>query len=198
MRAFFGLAAGPLLAAAMMWPPLAGRLESSMVGHMVVQIPLLALSGWLIGCSLIGTPLAAMERALQGINGAGVPGLLVATFTALFWMLPRSLDAALLNQAVEVAKFTSAPLLLGLPLSLSWKRLSSPLRGLIWTHVVAMLAVMGWLYRVSPVRLCNNYLVDQQQGLSSVLFAVAVGLSIYWIGRLFVPGAPADFTNKTA
>lgn len=189
--AIFRGAAGLVVAAAMMAPAIAGRLEASMVGHVVIQIPLLAAAGWLVGRAIAATPIAAPSRVLQSVNGSGIPGLIVAAFAVLFWMLPRSLDAALITPAAEVAKFVSVPLLIGVPLSLSWHRLPSLVRGLVWANLVSMLAVLGWLYLASPLRLCNNYLVSQQEQLGSVLLTVAVGLGVFWVGHLFVVGAPS-------
>jgi hypothetical protein len=185
------LVAGLVLAAAVMSPPIAGQLEASMVGHLVVQIPLLATAGWFVGRAVAATPIAAPSSVVQSVNGGGIPGLMLAAFAALFWMLPRSLDAALLYPAAEAAKFASVPLLVGLPLSLSWQRLAVLARAFVWANLVSMLAVLGWLYLVSPVRLCNSYLVSQQERLGSVLLTIAVGVGAYWIGHLFVLGGTA-------
>jgi len=39
---------------------------------------------------------------------------------------------------------------------------------------------LGWLYLVSPVRLCNNYLIDDQQRLGQILIAAGAML-LLWI-----------------
>lgn len=44
---------------------------------------------------------------------------------------------------------------------------------------IPMLVVMGWLYVQSPVRLCNNYLFDQQTALGRTLWAVAGAVAAY-------------------
>lgn len=181
------LAVGLVLVLGLGLPPVARVLEADMVGHVVVQLPLLVLAGWLIGTAL-GTA-TGVRALLDDWNAAGIPGLLTALFTALFWMLPRSLDQALVDPATELAKFASMALLIGLPLSLSWPRLPAILRGFVWAQLVSMLAILGWLYLDAPVRLCNSYLIGQQVMLGRVLLAISTAIALYWTGHLFFRGA---------
>ena len=164
-----------------------------MTGHMLVQIPLLAIAGW-----LIARPAARAGRAeLGGFNAVGVPGLLIAAFAVVVWMLPRMLDAALSSTLVEAAKFTTVPLLIGAPLALSWPLLPHVARGFIWANLVSHAAVLGWLYSVAPNRLCTRYLFDQQAVLGAALLVVALamlfGLAAYAIAApktKSLPGRP--------
>jgi hypothetical protein len=101
-------------------------------------------------------------------------------------MFPRALDGALASPIMELAKFFSLPLLAGLPLALSWPRASLVGRGFIVANAISMLAVVGWLYRVSPVRLCNYYLFDQQVMLGNALLWLALLLGLAFGARLFI------------
>ena len=177
------LAGGLILALGLAAAPVTRALEASMVGHVVLQIPLLVLAGWLIGTALGTAP--GVRAFLDEWNATGIPGLLTALFTALFWMLPRSLDQALADPVTELAKFASLPLLVGLPLSLSWGRLPTVVRGFVWANLVSMLASLGWLYLDAVVRLCNSYLTDQQSLLGRVLLMIAAAIAVSWIGILF-------------
>jgi hypothetical protein len=177
---------GWLLAGAALWvglalPPARTVLEATLAGHMVAQIGLLALSGWWLGHGL--GPLG--PGAAGGLNRYGVAGLVLALFTLVFWMLPVSLDRALLHPAWEVGKFLSVPLLLGLPLARSWPRLAGLARAALWANALSMLAVMGWVYREAPVRLCNNYQFDQQLLLGLTLWGLGAVIALYWIRRAF-------------
>lgn len=89
---------------------------------------------------------------------------------------------------METAKFLSLPLLAGFPLARSWPRLPGLVRATLWTNLIPMLGVMGWLYRESPVRLCNNYLLNQQDLLGWVLLAAAALLALYWSGWILLGG----------
>jgi len=176
---------GILLYMVLVIPPVAGLLEGSMAGHMLIQIPLLALAGGLAARGAAGR----RRAVLAGFNAGGVPGLLVAMFAAAVWMLPRMLDAALQSPLVEAAKFTAVPLLVGVPLALSWPLLPPVARGFIWANLISHAAVLGWLYTVAPNRLCTRYLYDQQALLGATLFIVAMALLVGW-GWFAVAGRP--------
>lgn len=159
-------------------PPVRHALEATMTLHMLVQIPLLALAGWwLAGCLM-----DRVTDALAAWNRSGISGLLLASLAWIFWMLPRTLDAALEVPWVEVAKFVGMPLLIGMPLALSWPRAGFVVRGVFLLEVIAMAFRVGWLYMASPTRLCSNYLLDDQQLLGKIMLAVgvAIGLSLVW------------------
>ncbi len=165
---------GMLLYGVLCLPPVAAGLEGSMLGQMLVQIPLLGLAGGLVARAACG----GRPAALAGFNAGGFPGLFVAFFAAAVWMLPRMLDAALASPLTEAAKFVTVPLFLGAPLALSWKLLPSVARGFVWANLISHAAVLGWLYSVSPDRLCTRYLLDQQATLGAALLIVAAGLAI--------------------
>lgn len=169
-------------------PPVRAGLESGMVGHMLVQIPLLAIIGAL-WAPLIPARLCAQ---LSACNARGIPLTLLALFAATYWMLPRALDAALDSAVAELAKFITLPLLVGLPLALSWRRLALIGQGFVWSNFISMLGVLGWLYIVSPVRVCNNYLVNQQVVLGQGMLAVTLALFVVGAARVFVGGPPRD------
>jgi len=173
-------------------PPTRRVLEASMVAHMLVQIPLLVVAGALLAS---GIP-ANFRRALAAFNADGRPGILAAGFVSSYWMLPRALDAALSTPLAELAKFSSLPLLVGLPLALSWTRLGPIGRGFVLANLISMIAVVGWLYRESPVRLCSYYLTDQQVLLGNALLTLALLAGIGWTVRAFV-GSPGWTTPAT-
>ncbi|HRP95569.1 MAG TPA: hypothetical protein PL143_04910 [Rhodocyclaceae bacterium] len=182
-------AAGAALAAtwlALATPAARTWLETSMSVHMLVQIPLLALIG------LLATRLLPerTQAALLAAAGGAVPCVIVATFASSYWMLPRAIDAVLVDRIAEAAKFVSLPLLVGAPLALAWRELALIGRGFVWTNFISMLAVLGWLYIVAPVRVCNSYALFEQERAGWLMVQLAVGLLVWWLGRLFV-GAPA-------
>ena len=183
-----GAAGGILILFVLALPPARGGLEGSLIGHVLIQIPLLAAAGWIVARGLRASPLAARAFA-AGL----VPSLaLIALFAAAYWMLPRYLDAALTDPEIEIAKFVTLPLLVGLPLGLVWRRLGTVVRGFIWGNGISMLVVLGWLYVAAPVRICNNYLADQQTDLGWAVWGLAAAISIYWTARAFFGGWEDD------
>lgn len=141
--------------------------EQSPVQHVLMQMPLLVLAGALLS----PTPAVLWDWAL--------PVFLVALTVGLFWMLPRNVDWALTG-AGEFAKFISLPLLLGLPLRMSWPALGPMLRGFVQANVLSMLGVLGFLYIHAPIRICNSYLISAQQDLGVAFLVVAAGLTCLW------------------
>jgi hypothetical protein len=168
--------AAAILFLALVLPPVRHALEASMTLQMLLQLPLLAAVGYLLG-------LAIPERvgaSLAGWNHRGITGLVLASLASAYWMLPRLLDASVTEPAIDAAKFLSVPLLVGLPLALSWPCASFVVRGVFVLELLATLFRLGWLYLISPLRLCNNYLLDDQQRLGQILIAVGAILFL-WI-----------------
>ena len=153
-------------------PPLRHALQSSMTAQMLVQIPLLAAAGWLAAMALP----ARLSAAIDTCNEHGIGGLLLATLASAFWMLPRALDAAVTDPWLAIAKYLSVPLLIGLPLALSWPRMGFVVKGVLLLEGIATLLRLGWLYLVSPERLCNLYLLDDQQRLGRLLLLIGAAL----------------------
>lgn len=155
-------------------PPLAAWWKAALVRHMLVQIPLLVVAGL-----LVGPLLWPARRAGPGWGQAeAVAAVLAGLFCLAFWMLPRWLDAAVSDPAVDGVKIASLFLLGGVPLGWGWVRLRPVARGFVWAHAVTMLAVVGLLYRVYPDRLCNSYLLGEQAqlGTGTLLLAGVLGL----------------------
>lgn len=158
-------------------------LESSMIGTMLVQIPLLVCSGYFIGKGLPSN----WKTEILYFNENGIAGILVTLFVVTFWILPRSIDAAVNSPLMETLKYITLPLIAGVSLFYSWKLLGSISKAFIWGNGISMIFVMSWLYTASPVRLCNNYLVNAQQQLGRALFVVGMVLCISLVVRVFIP-----------
>ncbi|MGE5946388.1 MAG: hypothetical protein ACM35F_06805 [Betaproteobacteria bacterium] len=157
-----------VLFAILLLPPARHGLEGSMTAQMLVQIPLLIGVGWLL-------PAALPPWLGEGIarwNQHGISSVVLASLAGMFWMLPRSLDAAVGEPWMAVAKFASVPLLIGLPLGLGWPRMGFVVRGVFLLELIATFFRLGWLYLVSPVRLCNNYLLDDQQRAGEYMLVI--------------------------
>ena len=161
-----------LLVAVLALPGVRGTLEQVMVTHMLVQIPLLAAAGAVFAGALP----AGWRSRIAAWNRGGVSGTMLALIASSWWMVPRALDLAIASPAMEVTKFVTLPLLVGVPLRLSWRPLGAMGRGFVLANVLPMWAVVGWLYVVAPVRVCNFYLLDQQvsAGIGLLMASVAV------------------------
>ncbi|MEZ4585412.1 MAG: hypothetical protein R2909_03305 [Gemmatimonadales bacterium] len=148
--------------------------------QMLMQIPLLTLAGWLIAPRISSRAAAVVARW----NDGGVPGLLLASLTGLLWMLPRMMDSSVQDPGMALAKFSSVPLLIGMPLALSWPRAGFVVRGVLLLEVTATAFRLGWLYLAAPERLCASYLLSDQQRLGGCLLAVGMGISLGLVWKL--------------
>ena len=82
---------------------------------------------------------------------------------------------------MAAAKYLSVPLLIGLPMGVSWPRMTFVVRGVFLAELVATLFRLGWLYLISPIRLCNNYMLNDQQRLGEYMLAIGGGVLV-WLG----------------
>jgi len=168
------LATGLLVWGVLAMPPVRAAVESGLATHVLVYLPGLAAAG----CAIGGAARRHWDRVLTPYNTQGIPGLLLAGLAIAFWLAPRSLDAALLDGRWEAAKLVSVPLLVGVPLGLSWPRMGVVGRGFVCANLAAMLAAMGVVYLAWPERLCASYLIGEQHLLGRGLLAAGAGLAV--------------------
>ncbi|MGH1479439.1 MAG: hypothetical protein ACRBM6_12105 [Geminicoccales bacterium] len=166
---------------------LRGWLESDPVTHVLVQLPLLALAGAMGIAALTNRP-----------DWPPLPLILVAIFTTAFWMLPRSIDAALVTPSVELAKFVTVPCLIGAPLLIGWRQAHPLLRGFLKAQTISMLAVMAFLYTHAPIRICNAYLVADQERLGFGFLLAAAVCAILWTVPIFMDQKRYQLAEKQA
>lgn len=162
--------------------PLKSSLESTMASHVLIEIPILIL----IGVGLGQVILSFNKNFLLEFDRGGIAGILITSFTIGFWMIPRWLDASLVDDHVSIAKFMSLVFLAGLPLAISWRRLGFIARGVVKIEFLGMLFRLGWLYLISPNRLCNSYLIEDQIWLGKGFLILGITFSVSWIIPLFM------------
>ena len=167
--------------AAIVATPVGEWMTSTMLGHVLVQIPMVVAAGFVLGRRVQ----PRIQSALRAVNAGGIPGILLVSFTIAFWMIPRWLDGSLTSDTIAAAKYLSLVLLAGMPLAWSWSRLHPVARGVVKIEFLAMLFRLGWLYLISPDRFCNNYLLTDQVWLGRGMIVVAIALSITWVIPVF-------------
>lgn len=177
-QSFFGL----LLLIGLAFPPVRHLMESIMLIHMHMQMPMLVIAGFLMAKFF----LVSFPTFFEKLNQNGVPGILLFSIIMSYWMLPRTMDEALTVTGVEVFKFISFPFLAGVPLRDSWGKLNETGKNLVIIIFTILFILMGWLYIFSPVQLCNNYLVIDQIILGWGFFITAVCMVIYLAYVFFV------------
>ena len=154
-------------------------LEASMTRHMLVQFPLLALVGFCLAGAL---PQRWIAR-LNTWNGYGISGLFATALMLALLMIPRVLDLALVDSRVELAKWL-ALLLCGAAVRLSWQPAGLLVQGFFLGNMLPMMSVVGYLFESSPVRVCNAYLLDDQERLGQRLVWIAAAIGLAWFAGL--------------
>lgn len=171
--------AGLMIAIALALPASRHALELSMWRHMVLQYPLWMLAGAL----LAGALPARLRGAIARWNASGITGLLYAGAALSVLMIPRVLDLALLHPGIEATK-CAALLLTGVALRLSWQAAGLVVQSFFLGNLLLMGAVVGQLYANSPLRLCNAYLLGDQERLGRWLTGISAALAVAWIAQV--------------
>jgi len=173
------LPAAVLLLCLLTLPAVRHWLEASMTRHMLVQFPLLALAGFGLAASLGQRRVERLNRW----NGHGITGLFAAALLLALLMIPRLLDLALVDGRIELAKFL-ALLVCGAAVQLSWQTAGLLVQGFFLGNVLPMTVVVGYLFESSPVRLCNAYLLGDQERLGQGLVWSAAAVGLAWFAHL--------------
>ncbi|GGA74038.1 hypothetical protein [Ornithinibacillus halotolerans] len=171
---------GSLIFLILIIPPIRIYMESMMIIHMLVQLPLLIVVGWCIGEYIENK----YPKLFELINGNGVSGIIIFVAITMFWMLPRTLDEALTFPIYEIFKFISLPLA-GFLLKDSWRKIKAFGRIFIYLNYLSMFGLMGWLYLDSPIQICNNYLLEQQKTLGWGFIFITALMVLYVLQSVF-------------
>ena len=177
--------AGLCLLLVMLLPPIRHAVEARMITHMLQQYPALLLAG-----ALLAAPLAQRApRGLQRWNELGIAGLVAAALAMALLMVPRLLDLALVDLRVEAVKLLLL-LTSGAALAVSWPRAGTVIQAFFLGNMLPILAVVGTLYQDSPARLCNAYLLEDQQTLGGTMVWLSAGILAAWLLHLGLRQSP--------
>lgn len=161
-------------------------LTQRMITHMLVQIPLIFISGacawtaWRVASSQRTDSLfARVQCVLRPFNAYAVPTLLAASLILGYWMIPKALDDVLLHRSMFVAKFISL-FVAGALFSKGWHQANVVIKLFFVGNFCWMAAIVGMLYQEQPMRVCNFYLQNDQDYTGIALVWLAVLLPVVW------------------
>jgi hypothetical protein len=148
--------------------------EGSMVLHMALQFPLLLLAG---ACAalLLARCRPALAAAWARFDRDGLLGCVALSGVAGLWMVPAALDAALLDPAMAVWKYTSW-CFAGWCVALAWPGMATAMRVFLLGNLAWMSFSVGLLYAETEQRLCVSYRFDEQAWTGRTLCLAAVML----------------------
>src|SRR5690606_28210746 len=95
-------------------------------------------------------------------NEQGIPGLLLGVLPASYWMIPKSLDDVLLLQWSAFGKYAGL-FVTGMVLFDSLRRANSVITLFFLGNFSWMMAIVGLVYQEETSRLCNAYLLNDQE-----------------------------------
>ncbi|WP_027086243.1 hypothetical protein [Cohnella panacarvi] len=163
-------------------PPVARFLESVMIMHMHMQMPLLVIAGYMMARYFQ----LWFPGFLAKWNGNGIPGIVLFSIVVMYWNLPRAMDESLELAGSELFKFVSLTFLAGLPLRDSWQKVGYACRSTVFIGYMAISVALGLLYTIAPVQLCNNYLLIEQITLGWGFLTTAICMAVYVVYRLMI------------
>ncbi|PPD56966.1 MAG: hypothetical protein CTY10_01480 [Methylotenera sp.] len=154
-------------------PPFKFLLASSMVFHMLIQIPALVMAGYWLN---------AQNKPLNSALSLSLSCWLWILFAGMLWMLPISLDKALIYSNWDIFKIITLVLsgMLIKPALAGPKILSLFFVG----SSLMMLFSVGHFYQNSESRLCNSYLLVSQQSTGLGLMLLATALLLFALFKL--------------
>ena len=182
--ALWALAAALTAAAvALSMPPLRRLIEQSMAWHMVVQMPLLMLAGWVFAQAVSTRRTRPnASNALAAWNQFGLTGGLTVLVLLAYWMLPSSIDRALVVPAADAFKVASL-WLGGALLKHSGQRAPLMVQLFFVGTALPMLVWAGLYFANTELRLCNAYSLSSQIAAGQSLATMAVFLAVCWAAR---------------
>ena len=156
-----------LLAIAPSLPQFRFLLASSMSFHMLVQMPLIITAGYLLSRQML---FKTVNQPLYFYLACWLWILL----SSMFWMLPISLDKALLNPYWDIVKILT---LFIAGFCLRHALAGSKILSLFFIgSIIMMLFFIGYFYQDSELRLCNSYLIESQKttGIGLIITAFLI------------------------
>ena len=172
-------------------PPLRSLIEQSMLWHMVIQMPMLVIGGWLAMGAIRNT---AVPAAMAAWNRYGLTGFIAAQAIAAYWMLPLAIDRAVVLPAVDGAKLVTL-LACGALLRHSVDRAPAVLQLFFIGYAVPMMIWLGLYFASVDLRLCNAYSLESQVRAGYGLAVLAFALGALWLLKMLRRGSGAAHTR---
>lgn len=161
-------------------PSIRHVIESRMALHMLLEFPMLFVSGYAFLRGLEQSRHGLMLWRTLALDHLGIVGLTFASCVFAFWMIPAALDFALIEPTVAAAKYLSW-WTAGLSTANAIGRSTVEIRIFYFGNAAWMSATAGLLYLDATNRLCVNYLLGDQtvagQGLI-LLACILIALTI--------------------
>jgi hypothetical protein len=148
-----------------------------MFWHMVVQMPLLVLAGWLTRSAW---PRRSAQQFMAAWNVYGLNGFFLMFLILAYWMLPSAIDRAVVLPQADALKLLT--LVVGGALSKhAIDRSPTVLQLFFVTLTVSMLIWLGFYFIPTELRLCNAYSLANQASTGWGLIGLGIAVESPWL-----------------
>ena len=161
-------------------PPFRVIIEQSMFMQMVIQMPLLFISGACLNTFSIPKKIS---QNLASWNIFGLTGFMLAQMILMYWMLPISVDRAVVMPLVDVAKVLTM-IVAGFFVGDALHKSPAALQLFFIGYFAAMMIWLGMYFIYTDMRLCNAYSLNSQYWTGYGLCAISIATVSYWSGRV--------------
>jgi len=169
-----------ILAIGLSVPPFRFLIEQSMFVQMVIQMPLLFIAGALLNRLSISKNIT---NIFGYWNVFGLTGFMLAQNILIYWMLPISIDRAVIMPLVDVVKVLTM-ILAGFFVGDALNKSPAALQLFFSGYFVAMMIWLGMYFIYTDARLCNAYSLNSQYWTGYGLCAISVMVAAYWSYRV--------------
>ena len=177
-----------ILAIGLSVPPFRFLIEQSMFVQMVIQMPLLFIVGALLNR-------LSVSKNITNIFGYwnvfGLTGFMLAQNILIYWMLPISIDRAVIMPLVDVVKVLTM-ILAGFFVGDALNKSPAALQLFFIGYFVAMMIWLGMYFIYTDSRLCNAYSLNSQYWTGYGLCAISVMVAAYWSYRVVLKNEKKD------
>jgi len=165
-------------ALALSLPPARALIEQSMVWHMLVQMPLLVTTGWLGAAAFTGRGGPGWHDARR-LNRFGLTGFMLALGAMAYWMIPATIDRAVVLPTADLAKIGSL-VIAGVALRQSFGVAPAAVQLFFAGSALPMMVWLGAYMAGTDRRLCNAYSLESQIAAGRGLVLLAMFLGLCW------------------
>jgi len=165
-----------IIAIGLSLPPFRVFIEQSMFIQMVIQMPLLFIGGaWL---NTFSWP-KLLANYFASWNVFGLTGFMLAQMVLIYWMLPISLDRAVVMPQVDVTKVLTM-IVAGYLVGDALNKSPAALQLFFIGYFAAMMIWLGMYFIYTDIRLCNAYSLSSQYWTGYGLCILSLAVVSYW------------------
>ena len=151
-------------------------LDSKMVLHQLIQLPSMFVLGILLA-------FAFPSMRIKDISW-GISALIFVTSSLIFWMLPHSIDYAVINDWFNRIMHLNM-IICGLLLIAVFREILFEIRIYFLGMLSAMLIATGITLRVFKILLCSSFTIEQQKETGGYLILLGSTIVIYTLITFF-------------